>query len=83
MRSVKVLALCLLVVVVCSLRAGTQPTGTKGATVLFEGARLIMGDGRVPIERSAFLVEDDSFTGIGRQGELKAPCGERKSSARR
>lgn len=46
MRSVKVLALCLLVVV-CSLRAGTQPTGTKGATVLFEGARLIVGDGRV------------------------------------
>ena len=28
-----------------------------GGAVLFEGARLITGDGRAPIESSAFLVE--------------------------
>ena len=42
---------------------------------LFEGARLILGDGGPPIENSAFIVENDRFTSIGRKGELRAPAG--------
>src|SRR6185436_6466938 len=42
---------------------------------LFEGARLIMGDGKAPIENSAFIVENDRFTSVGRKGELQAPRG--------
>ena len=42
---------------------------------LFEGARLIMGDGNAPIENSAFIVENDRFTSVGRNGELQAPRG--------
>src|SRR5436309_9819243 len=42
---------------------------------LFEGARLILGDGRAPIENSAFIVENDRFTSVGRKGELRAPAG--------
>ena len=42
---------------------------------LFEGARLIVGDGSAPIERSAFIVRDDSIVQIGRQGDLQAPEG--------
>jgi imidazolonepropionase-like amidohydrolase len=42
---------------------------------LFEGARLIMGDGKAPIESSAFVVENDRFTSVGREGEIQAPPG--------
>src|SRR5262245_35008020 len=41
----------------------------------FEGARLILGDGKAPIENSAFIVENDRFTTVGRKGELQAPRG--------
>jgi len=40
---------------------------------LFEGARLILGDGKAPIENSAFIVENDRFTSVGRKGEIQAP----------
>jgi imidazolonepropionase-like amidohydrolase len=32
-----------------------------------------MGDGGPPIERSAFIVEGDKFTSVGRQGEISLP----------
>src|SRR6185503_6256149 len=44
------------------------------ATTIFEGARLITGDGSAPIESSAFIVENQRFTRIGRKGELQAPA---------
>src|SRR5437016_10275259 len=42
---------------------------------LFEGARLIMGDAGAPIESSAFIIENDRFTSVGRKGEIQAPPG--------
>jgi len=45
------------------------------AAALFEGARLIVGDGNAPIENSAFIVENDRFTRVGRKGELQPPAG--------
>ena len=48
---------------------------SQAGTTLFEGARLIAGDGRAPIENSAFLVENRQFTKVGRKGEVKAPAG--------
>ena len=41
----------------------------------FEGARLIVGDKTPDIESSAFLVEGDSFTWVGRKGERQPPAG--------
>ena len=41
----------------------------------FDGARLISGDGGAPIENSAFLVEGDAFTWVGRNGERQPPAG--------
>jgi imidazolonepropionase-like amidohydrolase len=41
----------------------------------FEGARLIVGDTTPVIESSAFLVEGDSFTWVGRTGERQPPAG--------
>jgi len=52
-------------------------TAAQGGTArtLFEGARLITGDGRAPIERSAILVENDTITQVGTQGEIRRPPG--------
>jgi imidazolonepropionase-like amidohydrolase len=49
-------------------------TRANGVTV-FEGARLITGDGSAPIENSAFLVENNLFTRVGRRGALQVPAG--------
>ena len=43
--------------------------------VLFEGARLIPGNGAAAISESAFLVEGGVITRIGRKGELNAAAG--------
>jgi imidazolonepropionase-like amidohydrolase len=55
----------------CACSAQQQQT----SAVLYEGARLITGDGGEPIENSAFLVENDRFVSVGRKGELAAPAG--------
>jgi imidazolonepropionase-like amidohydrolase len=44
-------------------------------STLFQGARLIVGDDRPPIENGAFLVEGDSITRVGPRGEVTAPPG--------
>ena len=44
-------------------------------TILFEGARIIPGDGSPAIEDAAFLVEGGTITRIGRRGEVAAPAG--------
>ncbi len=49
--------------------------GPIGSAVLFEGARLIAGDGRTPMENSAFLVDGQRFTRVGRKGEIPLPVG--------
>jgi imidazolonepropionase-like amidohydrolase len=51
-----------------------NPAGTARTTV-FEGARLITGDGSAPIEDSAFIVSDTTFTLVGRRAELQVPAG--------
>jgi imidazolonepropionase-like amidohydrolase len=43
-------------------------------TTLYEGARLIAGDGKPAIEQSAFIVEKGTITRVGRVGEVKAPA---------
>ena len=52
---------------------GQAPAAT-GVTV-FEGARLIVGDGRAPIENATFVVTGNRFTQVGRAGEVKVPAG--------
>ncbi len=44
------------------------------APILFEGARLVNGDGRV-VENSAFIIQGGKFTVVGRKGAVKAPTG--------
>jgi imidazolonepropionase-like amidohydrolase len=62
----------------CLLLAGLySPVKGQGAT-LFEGARLITGDGGPPIENSAFLVVNTQFTRVGRRGQIPLPVGGRR-----
>jgi len=75
MQRAKRLSLALLVAGALSLvLAGTSDTSAQTATV-FEGARLITGDGGTPIEDSAFVIEAGRITAVGRRGELRAPAG--------
>jgi imidazolonepropionase-like amidohydrolase len=73
LRSRLLAAACLLAASACSPRAAEQAL-PAGVTV-FEGARLITGDGSAPIENSAFIVENNQFTQVGRRGELQLPAG--------
>ena len=59
--------------IACSIHTSAQDTG--GSATLFEGARLIAGDGSAPIDNSAFLVQGDSITWVGRRGERLPPAG--------
>jgi imidazolonepropionase-like amidohydrolase len=43
-------------------------------TTIYEGARVIVGDGTA-IENSAFIVQGNQFTQVGRRGEVQAPAG--------
>jgi imidazolonepropionase-like amidohydrolase len=45
------------------------------SVVLYEGARLIAGDGSAPIEDSAFLVENGTIVRVGKKGDVIAPAG--------
>ena len=52
----------------------TAPVAVSNA-VLFEGARVVVGDESAPIENAAFVVENGTFTRIGRAGDVGAPEG--------
>jgi len=51
--------------------AADRPAGG----VLFEGARLIPGDGSAPVEDAAFTVVGGSIARVGRRGELTVSAG--------
>ena len=52
-----------------------KPQSPSNRAVLYEGARLIAGDGSAPIESSAVLVENGVITRIGSTGRISAPRG--------
>jgi imidazolonepropionase-like amidohydrolase len=43
--------------------------------ILFEGARLVVGNGSAPIENSAFTIENGQFTRVAKRGELMPSAG--------
>jgi len=73
MGSIKLLLRAVFLVAVISQALGTQQPPAAG--VLFEGARLITGEGSAPIENSAFLIENGRLTSVGRKGEIRLPAG--------
>ncbi|HEX5280115.1 MAG TPA: amidohydrolase family protein [Micropepsaceae bacterium] len=51
------------------------PAAAQQQATLYEGARLITGDGTPAIENSAFLVKNGAFVRVGRKGEIPLPAG--------
>ena len=49
--------------------------GTHAKAQLYEGARLISGDGGAAVASSAFVVERGVITRVGKKGEVTAPAG--------
>ena len=69
------LALVGLVLAVASVRPASTVGQAQGTVVAFEGARVIVGDGRAPIENAVFLVNGTRITQIGRAGQVPIPAG--------
>ena len=61
--------------VCCFVAAAFVTTPAVSQTTLYEGARLIPGDGGPAIEQSAFVVQNGTITRVGRVDEVKAPAG--------
>jgi imidazolonepropionase-like amidohydrolase len=55
------------------VRPARLQSQSSSGTVLFEGARLIPGDGQRPVESAAMLVENGIIRRIGAKGSLNAP----------
>jgi imidazolonepropionase-like amidohydrolase len=65
-----------LVIVALSLAAGASAVqGQTPGVTIFEGARLIVGDGSAPLENAAIVVTGNRITAVGRRGEVAAPAG--------
>jgi imidazolonepropionase-like amidohydrolase len=57
-----------------------QPSAQAPTVTAFEGARLIAGDGRTPIENATFVVSGARFTQVGRSGDVKIPADAKRVS---
>jgi len=66
---------CLVAFATFLLATSAAPGQTPGAATVFEGARLIVGDGSAPIEDAAIVVVGDRIAALGRRGEVAAPAG--------
>src|SRR5262249_6180164 len=70
---------CAHLLAVVLLAAAASPAAAQApAVTVFEGARLIIGDGGTPIEDSAFVVEGSRIREVGRKGALTVPAGARR-----
>ena len=54
---------------------GSPDVGSVANVTVFEGARLIVGDGSVPIEDAVFIVENARFTQVGSRADVQIPDG--------
>jgi imidazolonepropionase-like amidohydrolase len=74
MRPWKLAACCLVLASVGSSAVLSQSRNQSRA-VLYEGARLIAGDGSAAIESGAFVVENGRIVSVGAKGAVALPAG--------
>ena len=65
----------LAVVAALLLASGASPAYSQARVTVFEGARVIAGDGSAPIENGTIVVTGSRITAVGRRGEVAAPAG--------
>lgn len=60
-----------------SIAVATPSPQVPGSSnpVLYEGARLLIGDGSAPVENGAFVVQYGRIAAIGRKGTIQLPAG--------
>ena len=68
------LTACALIVGLASVVVYSQAIAPSAA-VVYEGARLIIGDASAPIDSGAFVVQNGQITALGRRGAVRAPSG--------
>jgi imidazolonepropionase-like amidohydrolase len=69
------------VAVIAAAWAAVAPAQTPASTVaVFEGARIIAGDGRAPLENASFIVDGTRFTQVGSAASVRVPAGARRVS---
>ena len=66
-------AWCVAVASVSSIVVHSQSRSPSNA-VLYEGARLIIGDGSATMEGGAFVVQNGRIGALGRKGAVAAAC---------
>ena len=71
-----------LTIITTGFLVGLLAAQAPNAVTVFEGARLIVGDGSAPIENSAFVVNGNRFTQVGRGGQVQVPAGARRVDLR-
>ena len=82
-RSTGFVAALAALVIAAACGGGTEPAEeTPDAAIadvtVFEGARLIVGDGSGPIENATFIVDGDGFSAVGATGAVDVPEGARR-----
>jgi hypothetical protein len=82
MRPLKMLVWSVAIASMASMVVSSQSRGPAGA-VLYEGPRVIVGDGSAPIEGAAFVVQNGRISAIGRQGRCQGARGRRSGGSRR
>jgi imidazolonepropionase-like amidohydrolase len=65
----------MLLVAACSGAADQAPAQPASTATVFEGARVIVGDGSTPIDDAVFVVDAARFVQVGRRGEVQVPAG--------
>jgi len=76
LKRTRILSLCaFFAAAIPALLGVSQRQTPTPSAILFEGARLIPGDGSPPVQNSAFLVEGDRFRLVDRRGGIRAPSG--------
>ena len=75
MRRVTLLGSLFSITLLFAAGCSTQPPAPETDAVVYEGARLIVGDESEPIENAAIVVEDGRFTAAGPSGQVTVPEG--------
>src|SRR6516165_2338073 len=70
-----VIAFVGLILAALSVRPAPTFGQPQGGVTAFEGARVIVGDGRTIIENAVFLVNGPRITQVGRAGQVTIPTG--------
>jgi imidazolonepropionase-like amidohydrolase len=69
------LALAVFTLILACLAMRTGEAQETAKVTVFEGARLISGDGGPPIENAVFIVQGERITAVGRAGAVPLPAG--------